>query len=81
MLKIYEAGTKDVAFELRGHSGVFYVNRGLEHGLDLKKLKFELLGREVTIKYPNHWTPIDPRSIHKHISKLESEDKVFFSEY
>ena len=37
-------------------------------------------GKEITIKYPHHWTPLDPNNKIKHLSKLYFEDEVIFSE-
>lgn len=78
--KIYEAGVKDVFFELQGLDKKFYVNRGLERGLDLIKLKAELTNKEIVIKYPRYWTPLNPDNSVRHISKIEFEDKTVFTE-
>lgn len=80
VIDLYEAGTKDVCFKLQGEDRVFYVNRGLERGLDLEKLKLELINKEITIKYPKHWTPLDPFNSIRHISKIESVGQTIFSE-
>jgi hypothetical protein len=80
VVDLYEAGTKDVVFKLKGDDRIFYVNRGLENGLDLKKLKSELINKEITIKYPKHWTPLDPFNSVRHISKIESGGQTIFSE-
>ncbi len=37
--EIFASGTKDISFKLRGFDKTFYVNRGIERGLDLAKLK------------------------------------------
>jgi len=54
---IFEAGTKDVVFKLNETDKTFYINRGLEQGLDLERLRRELVNQEVLIKYPKYWTP------------------------
>lgn len=77
---IYEAGTHDVVFKLNGHDKEFYVNRGLERGMDLEKLKAELISKEITIKYPQYWTPLDPTNSSRHISKIECNGRTVFSE-
>jgi len=78
--EIYEGGVKDVVLKLRGHSQVFYINRGLERGLDLEHLKADLVGREIVVKYPDHWTPMDITKSSIHISKIEHEGHTIFSE-
>ncbi len=71
---IYEAGEKDVVFELKGQSKTFYINRGLELGLDLQTLRTDLLNKQITIKYPEHFTGAG------HISKLETAGRIVYSE-
>lgn len=80
VVRIYEAGVKDVAFQLKSHGSLFYVNRGVERGLDLDNLRSKLIGHEITIKYPKYWTPLDPGNTTRHISKIESEGEIIFSE-
>lgn len=80
VIDLYEAGTKDVVFKLHGEDRIFYVNRGLERGLDLEVLKSELINKEITIKYPKYWTPLDPGNSIRHTSKIESAGQTIFSE-
>jgi hypothetical protein len=77
---IYEAGTRDVVFKLKGLEKEFYINRGLEKGLDLKKLRADLTNKEIVIKYPKYWTPLDPTNSIRHVSKIESEGRTVFTE-
>jgi hypothetical protein len=70
---IYEAGDKDVVFQLKDQKNTFYINRGLESGLDLQTLKADLLNKEVLIKYPDHFSS-------GHISKIEAAGKIIYSE-
>ena len=77
---IYEGGIKDVVFRIKETETIYYINRGLENGLDLAELKEKLIGKEVTIKYPKYWTPLDWDNNIKHLSKLEFEGEVIFNE-
>lgn len=77
---IYEAGIKDVVFRIKDSPTRYYINRGLENGLDLQDLKERLTGEEVTIKYPKYWTPLDWNNEVKHLSKLEYKAEVIFNE-
>lgn len=79
--KILEGGINDVVIRLKGNKRVFYINRGLESGLDLDDLKERLVGNEVTVKYPKYWTPLDWNNKIKHISKLELNEEVIFNEF
>lgn len=79
--KIYEGGDKDVVFELRGQNKIFYVNRGLERGMNLAALRSKLIGREVVLKYPDlWWSLLDPYSKSVHISKIEYAGHTIFTE-
>jgi hypothetical protein len=78
--QIYEAGTMDAVFELEGQDRKFYINRGLEQGLKLEGLRANLIGKEITIKYPNYWTPLDPVNYSRHISKLVADGKTIYTE-
>lgn len=78
--KIAENGVKDVGIQLVGEDRSFYINRGLERGLELASLQEQLIGQEVTLKYPRYWTPLDPADKHKHVSVLEFKSKRLFDE-
>ena len=58
----------------------FEKNRGLERGLNLEELQKELIGNNVTIRYPKHWTLLDPNNKIKHLSVLEYNGKEIFNE-
>ena len=77
---VFEAGIKDVVFRIADTETTYYINRGLENGLNLKELKEKLMGKEVTIKYPKYWTPLDWDNKIRHLSKLEFEGEVIFNE-
>lgn len=77
---IFEAGYKDVVFQLEGSERQFYINRGVEQGMDIRELKDELVGKEVTIKYPDYWTILDPKKKIRHISKIETQEEIIFTE-
>lgn len=78
---IYEGGVKDIVFKLENNNDIFYINRGLERGLEITSLKEELIGKEVIFKYPKHWTPLDWDNSSKHISKVETKNEVIFNEF
>jgi hypothetical protein len=80
VVNIFEGGVKDVVFHLQGDSKSYYINRGLENGLNLQELKNELIGKHVTFKYPDHWTPLDPQNQTIHLSKVEVDNDVVYSE-
>ncbi|MEN0048610.1 MAG: hypothetical protein AAF806_16230 [Bacteroidota bacterium] len=77
---IWEGGIKDVVFSLEESDKKFYINRGLENGLELEALKQQLIGERVQIYYPDYWTPLDPNDEVKHLSKLVHGEEVIYSE-
>lgn len=78
---IYEGGENDVVIVLDETTRRFYVNRGLENGLDLESLQSQLMGHKVVLKYPKYWTPLDWNNTIKHLSKIEFEGEVIFNEF
>ena len=74
--QIYEVGTKDIAFQLKDNDGTFYINRGYEKIASVDYL----LGENVTIKYPKYWTPLDPKNNTRHLSYLEYDGEIVYSE-
>ena len=78
--RVFEGGPFDVMFELPGVDQRYYVNRGLERGLDLTNLRETVVGNTVTLKYPDYWTPLDPIGSIRHVSKVEFGDAVLFDE-
>ena len=53
----------------------------IEKGLILSDLQEHLSGKEVTFKYPKHWTPLDPASRKVHLAKVEVDGKTFYTEF
>lgn len=77
---IYEGGVKDAVFSIKGEKRRFYINRGLENGFSLAKLKNDLEGKEVTIRYPDYWALLDADGSIKHITQLEHNGKIIYTE-
>lgn len=77
---IYGTKGNDIIFRLKDNPRRFYINRGLENGLELEHLKSRLTGHLITVKYPKYWTPLDWNNSIKHISKLEFNGETLFNE-
>ena len=78
--EIYSNKGNDVIFVMENTERRFYINRGLENGLELNNLKEKLIGNEIVMKYPKYWTPLDWNNSVIHISKVEFNDEIVFNE-
>ena len=78
--EIYANKGNDIIFILENVQRRFYINRGLENGLELTDLKKRLIGNSIVMKYPKYWTPLDWNDKIKHISKVEFNHEILFNE-
>ena len=79
--EIFERGGLDIVLRIAGDARTFYIQRGLEKGLDLDQLRQTLVGQEVLLKFPDYWTPLDWNSDNRHVSKLEYDGRVLYTEF
>jgi len=78
--EIYTNKGNDIVFILENTNRRFYINRGLENGLELNNLKQKLIGNPIVVKYPKYWTPLDWNNSVRHISKVEYNGEILFNE-
>ena len=78
--EIYSNKGNDVIFIMLNTDRRFYINRGLENGLELNNLKEKLIGNSIVMKYPKYWTPLDWNNSIRHISKVEFKNEIIFNE-
>ena len=78
--EIYSNPGHDIIFIMKNKQRKFYINRGLENGLELNLLKSKLIGNTIVVKYPKYWTPLDWNNSIRHISKVEFNDQIIFNE-
>lgn len=81
VIDVYEGGTHDVNFKLKNSDEWFYINRGTAYGLDVTALRTDLVGQEVELTYPKHWTPLDPFDKTHHLAKVRTGDRIIFSKF
>jgi len=79
---IIETGKKDITFVLQDNSKKYYINRGLEKGLEIALLREELIGTEVVFKYPEYKNILTLINKNRpiHISKVQFGDQIIFNE-
>lgn len=78
--EIYSNKGNDIILVMENKERRFYINRGLENGLELNNLKDILIGNSIVVKYPKYWTPLDWNNSVRHISKVEFNGEVLFNE-
>ena len=78
--EIYSNKGNDVIFIMLNTDRKFYINRGLENGLELNNLKEKLIGNSIVMKYPKYWTPLDWNNSIKHLSKVKFKNEIIFNE-
>jgi hypothetical protein len=80
LTRVFEGTGKDIIFKLKNDDRSFYINRGLEQGLSIKELQARLTGKQITLKFPKHWTLLDPTGKTKHLSMVKLREETVFSE-
>ena len=78
--EIYSNKGNDVIFIMLNTDRKFYINRGLENGLELNNLKEKLIGNSIVMKYPKYWTPLDWNNSIRHLSKVKFKNEIIFNE-
>lgn len=72
------AGNDDLVIKLRGDDRLYFIDEGLKDGRSLTTLQGELSGKAVEIYYVKYWTPLDPLSRFKHISKVDINQTTLY---
>lgn len=74
--KIAEGSSSDIVFHTHP-TNFYYINRGLEQGLNLDSLKTKVLNKTVTL----HLANILGSTVSNHISQMTIERDTIFSEF
>ena len=72
------AGDDDLIIKLRGDDRLYFIDEGLKEGRSLSSIQGELSGKAVEIYYVRYWTPLDPMSRLKHISKVDINQTTLY---
>lgn len=71
----------DFVFHLKDNPTRYYINRGIEAGLDYSDFESRVLNQKIVVKYPEYWTPLDWNNTVRHISKVELNGETLFNEF
>lgn len=77
---VYQTGIKDVHIAIEGSTQNYYINRGVEAGLNIKDLNQRLVGQEVTLYFPKYWTPLDWNNRVRHLSRVDHSGQIIYTE-
>ena len=75
IIKIEEGTSHDIIFS-DTHGDHYYINRGLERGLNLDSLNTKVLNKTVTLHLPKLWFGTS-----EHIAQLAIDNEVIFTEF
>jgi hypothetical protein len=75
IINISEGTAYDVVFS-DNHGDHYYINRGLERGLNLDSLNAKVLNKRVTLHLPKLWLGTS-----EHIAQLAVGDDIIFTEF
>ena len=58
----------------------YYINRGLERGIDLNMFEQTLVGEQVKLTFvKTHWSPLDPVKTMRPIAEVEVASELLFT--
>jgi hypothetical protein len=75
IVKITEGSSYDIVFHDAG-TDFYYINRGLENGLNLDSLNAKVLNKTVTLHLPKLFYGTS-----EHIAQLAIDDEIIFTEF
>jgi hypothetical protein len=73
-------GSKDIQLQIEDDNGRYYINRGLENGMDAKIMR-NLEGNEIKVWYARHWSLINYKSLVRHVCKITLNGETVYSEF
>lgn len=76
VVSVSEGGVNDVVFH-EPNGDFYYINRGLENSLTLEGVENAVLNKTVTLHLYKFWFGVES----EHISQLEVDGKVMYSEF
>ena len=77
---IFNNGNYDIGLSIEGDKSLYYINRGLEHGLDINSLKQHFLNKRLKVYYADVFTILDPKGRMRHVNQLRLGDSLVYTE-
>ena len=82
VVNVHEGGVNDVVITLADDDRIYYINRGLERGVDLYRFAEQLKGNYVKLHISQRmWSPLDPSYNLAPVQHVVFGQKVLFTNY
>lgn len=81
IIKVSEdGGPGDIMIRLKNDRRTYYLNRGMDQKLTLEMFKNNLLYRQATLDFVNHWTPLDPISSKISVARVSVSGQTYWQQ-
>lgn len=74
-------GPGDIVVTLEGNDGYYYINRGLDYGIDLNEISNQLMNKPVNLYYIRHWSLLNMNGKTRHVARIEVGGEVVYDEW
>jgi len=83
IIGVSEGGLKDIVISLKGARDIYYINKGIEKGLNVDDLNKKLMNKSVTILYakPRMLSRFGPMTDTRFITELRLDKEIIYSEF
>jgi len=80
---VSEGGLKDIVISLKDARDIYYINKGIEKGLNVDDLNKKLIKKSVTILYakPRMLSRFGPMTDTRFITELRLDKEMIYSEF
>ncbi|MBD2101670.1 hypothetical protein [Leptolyngbya sp. FACHB-261] len=80
--RVKNGGVNDVVITLEGDNRIYYINRGLERGVDLNRFAQQLEGEQIELHVIQlMWSPLDPSRRVAPVGRVTLGQKVLFTDF
>ncbi|MFY0672816.1 MAG: hypothetical protein JXQ87_05405 [Bacteroidia bacterium] len=74
------SGTKDINLRLIDDKGRYYINRGLENGINADIMR-RLKDQEIRVWYAKHWSLLNYNGLGRHVCKISLNGETIYTEF
>jgi hypothetical protein len=74
------SGSKDINLQLVDDDGRYYINRGLENGMNAEIMR-TLKDQEIKVWYAKHWSLLNYKSLARHVCKITLNGETIYTEF